>query len=311
MGINFTLQESSALYRLLADATSDIILKTDCEGFIVHASPGIERLGVVLPNLLIGPHLLDLVHPSRADAVRAAHEAAIEGAGDDWVEFPAVTKEGREQWFEIQLRRLVNGRGEVYGALGIMRSIEERRAFEERLFAAAMTDPLTGVTNRQAFVAMLRHLVDERAGGCLALFDIDHFKAINLKHGHSAGDEVLVAFAEFLRAMIGPQDIISRVGGESLGVLLPLVTLGEAEAICRPVIGTLAEMSRAGGVGGGFPVTASAGLAPIAGSVDSTIKRAEMALFFAKSNGRNRLELDSGNESSWSKGMGASRSKRG
>jgi diguanylate cyclase (GGDEF)-like protein len=255
--------------------------------------------------MLIGPHILDLVHPACAEAIRSAHDTAIKGQrSGNWVEFAAVTKGGEERWFEIQMRCLGDDRGEIYGALSIMRSIEERLAYEERLFAAAMTDPLTGVTNRRAFIAMLQHLVDQAGGGCLALFDIDHFKAINMKHGHSAGDEVLVAFADFLRTMLRPEDIISRVGGESLGVLLARTTLAQAEAVCRPIIGALSELTRAGG---GIAVTASAGLAPIAGSVDNTIKRAEMALFFAKTNGRNRLEMDAGAECPWTKGSRLSR----
>ena len=64
MGVGFTSREGSALYRMLAENTADIILKTDCEGFIVHASPAIEQLGVGFPSMLIGPHILDLIHPS-------------------------------------------------------------------------------------------------------------------------------------------------------------------------------------------------------------------------------------------------------
>lgn len=292
MGLNFTLRESSALYRLLADTTSDIILKTDRDGYIVHASPGIARLGVSLPNMLIGPHILDLVHPACAAAVKSEHDAAIGGRRNGrWVEFPALTNDRQERWFEIQMRCLADEAGAIYGALGIMRSIEERRAFEERLFAAAMTDPLTGLTNRPAFITMLQHLVDTQIGGCLALFDIDHFKAINMKYGQSTGDEVLVAFSDFVRTLIRSKDIVSRVGGESLGILLPRATPVQAEAICQRIIDTLSEIGRTAGAGG-VSVTASAGVARISGSLDDTIRRAEMALFFAKANGRSRLEMD-------------------
>jgi diguanylate cyclase (GGDEF)-like protein/PAS domain S-box-containing protein len=294
MGLKFTLKESSALYRLLADNTTDIILKTDRDGFIVHASPAIERLGLALPNMLIGPHLLDLVHPSRAAAVKAEHEAAIRGRQDGrWIEFPALTEDHRQRWFEIQLRCLMDDHDEIYGALGIMRSIEERRTFEEKLFAAEMTDALTGLTNRKAFIAMLQHLVDNRVGGCLAMFDIDHFRAINMQHGQSFGDEVLVVFSDLLRTSMRQDDIISRIGGESLGVLLPGTGSAQAEAICRRVITTLSEIREALGPDA-FSITASAGIAPIGGSLDNTIKRTELALFLAKAKGRNRLELDEG-----------------
>jgi diguanylate cyclase (GGDEF)-like protein/PAS domain S-box-containing protein len=291
MRLKFTLRESSALYRLLAEHTTDIILKTDREGFIVHATPAIEQFGVRLPNLLIWPHLLDLVHPSCREAVRIEHEATVTGSeSETWVEFLALLPDGSERWFEIQMRCLRDGEGQTYGALSIMRSIEERRRYEERLFAAAMTDPLTGLTNRRAFVAMLQHLIETEAGGCLAIFDIDHFKAINMQHGQSVGDDVLVAFADFLRGLVRADDVVSRIGGESLGVLMLKATADRAEASCRRIITALSEFGQARD-SRSFPLTASAGVARIHGSVDDTIRRAELALFFAKAKGRNRLEM--------------------
>lgn len=306
MAMGITRRESAALYRLLADATSDIILKTDRRGFIVHASPAIQHLGISLPTMLIGPHIQDLVHPACAAEIQGRHEAAIDGEQDgDWAEFPALTGDLQERWFEIQIRRLVDEQGEVYGALSIMRSIEERRAYEERLFAAAMTDPLTGLTNRRAFIEMLRHMVDKRIDGCLALFALDHLKAINMKHGQAAGDSALTAFADVLRRNLRSQDIISRVGGESLGVLLPRSEPEEVEAICRRTLDALAKV-RLAAVEGGFSVTASAGVSRIARSVDDTLKRTEMTLFFARATGKGRVELDGRQPPRWSRWAKAS-----
>lgn len=292
MEVNFTSREGSALYRLLADDTADIILKTDRRGFIIHASPAIEQLGVALPAMLIGPHILDLFHPSCAAAVRLEHEAAINGRQSGrWIEFRALTNDGREHWFEMRVRCLADDSNRIYGALSVMRSIQERRSFEEKLFAAQMTDPLTGLTNRNAFNAMLQHLVDEPADGCLALLDVDHLKTINMQHGHSVGDRVLVAFANLLRNMVRSDDIVSRVGSESLAVLFPRTTADQAEAVCQRIIASVSEIRQAADVKD-IALTASAGVSRIGESLDDTIKRAELALFFAKTKGRNRLEMD-------------------
>lgn len=294
MGVNFSPRESSELFRLLAENTADIILKTDIEGFIVEASPALGELGIALPNMLIGPHIVDLAHPSCADAVRAAQDAAIGGkAGDGWTEFLALTAQHKERWFELRMRSLTDEQGRIYGALGVMRSAEERRAYEERLFAATMTDQLTGLTNRKAFIAMLQHLVDRDIDGCVAIFDIDHFKAVNMQFGQSIGDEVLVIFADLVRMLMRSEDIISRIGGESLGVLLPHAAPDQAEAICQRVIATLADRHRAAGADSPA-VTASAGIARIAGSLDDTLRRAELALLFAKGRGRSGLHADDG-----------------
>ena len=292
MGVNFTPEEGSTLYRLWAENTNDIILRTDCSGQIVSASPALERWPFAGVNGLFGRHILDLVHPSRGAAVMSEHEAAIAGRQDGgWVEFPARTSDHHERWFEIQSRCLIDDGGAIHGAVSIMRSIQERRTFEERLFVAAMTDTLTGLTNRSAFVSMLQHLVETQIDGWLAMFDIDHFKAINMRYGHAVGDQLLVAFSELVRAFTRSDDIISRIGGESFGILLPCAPFDHAEAIGRGIVAALAETS---GVSGGdcLPITVSAGLARIGASLDQTIRAAELALTVAKAKGRNRLEVD-------------------
>ena len=292
MEMHFTPRESSVLYGLLAETTTDIIVKTDRDGFIRHASAAIERLGFALPGMLILPHILDLVHPSFTQTIRSAYEAVVKRRHvGDWIEFAAVTSDGCEQWFEIQMQSLVDEHARVYGALGVMRSIDERRSLEQKLFVAQMTDSLTGLTNRRAFTSMLEHLVERQANGCLALFDIDHFKAINLQHGQSVGDEVLVVFADFLRTMMRSDDIISRVGGESFGVLLPHTEPDRAAALCQRIVDTLAEISQSV-CPEGVAVTASVGITRIGGTLDMTIRRAELAVFLAKAKGRCSLELD-------------------
>jgi diguanylate cyclase (GGDEF)-like protein/PAS domain S-box-containing protein len=291
MVMNFTIQESSALYGLLAECTSDIILKTDCNGFIVHASPAFERHGFRLAGGH-APNLLDLVEPSHRDDVSRAHLDALQGReGGHWIEFPAVTTDERQHWFEINTRALRNERGDIYGALSVMRSIDERRHLKDQLFAATYTDPLTGLTNRAAFISMLEHMIDKKMDGCLALFSIDFFRTINMKYGQSAGDEVLVVFADLLREMLRSEDIVSRIGSERFAVLLPRTTPEQAQAICNRVVTTLADLRHKVGESR-FAITASASIAHIGDTLDSTIERAELALFCAKAKGRNRLEME-------------------
>ena len=291
MGVSFTPEEGSVLYRLLAENSTDIILKTDCAGNLLHGLPTMSRLGLLPPAQSGARHLRDLVAPECAEQVLAAHRGALSGGGEgDWVEFRAASRGQRARWYAIQTRRIVDAADRVCGGISIVRSLDERRSFEEKLVAAAMTDPLTGLTNRSAFVSMLGHLVEEKADGWVAMFDIDHFKAINLRYGHSAGDEVLIAFADLVRVLTREADIISRIGGESFGILLPRTPRDEAERMSREIVVTLAESSAA--AGGGLAITVSAGLAAIGGTLDDTIRRAELALAVAKARGRNRVHVD-------------------
>lgn len=295
MGQKFTCQESSALYSLLAENTSDIILKTDFNGFIVNASSGFAALGLREPDTdpLSAPHLLDLVAPEAKDLVARAHAQAVseQDQPTDWTEFPALTADGETRWFELRFRALRHDDGKTYGTVGVLRSIEERRALSDQLFAATYTDPLTGLTNRGAFIAMLEHMLKGRMDGCLAMFSIDFFRTINMQHGQSVGDEVLTVFAELLREMLRTEDLVSRIGSERFAVLLPHTSPQQAEAVCRRVVSMLADLKQKLRQGT-LTITASAGVARITDTLDSTIERAEMALFVAKAKGRNRLEME-------------------
>lgn len=294
---NFSPGECSALYELVADSPTDLVLKTDPRGRIVHATPASARLGLAFAGDPVGRHLLELLHPSCAEIVVAEHLAAVEGrGGSGWIEVLAVAQDGAQRWLEMKLGPLPAGSG----ALGLLRSIEDRRSLEDRLFAAAMTDPLTGLTNRDAFTRMLAHLVEREATGHLALFDLDHFRSINLRHGHSGGDRVLVACADLMRTLLAPDDIISRIGGGSFGVLLADAEESRARIACERVVAAFQALGM--GIPRGLRLTASGGLARIVGSADSAMRSAELALLAAKSRGRSRVVMAQARPNPWAAG---------
>ncbi|HKX77721.1 MAG TPA: GGDEF domain-containing protein [Novosphingobium sp.] len=291
MSFQLSRKENSVLYNIIAESRTDIILKTDRDGFIIHASPAIEQLGIVLPDLLVWPHILDLIDDDSGPVVSAAHQAAVDRQQPSaWIEFPCVANDGVEQWFAIRMRGLVNDSGETYGVLSVMRSIAETRALKEKLFAAELTDPLTGLTNRRAFISMLQYLVEHDLGGWLALFDIDYFKAINMRYGLSTGDQVLVAFSTFLKNLTDTDNIISRVGAQRFGILFPSSPPGHARSFCEDIVCTLAELGHTESRDR-LPITASAGVARINRNLDTTIRTAELALFTARARGRHSVEM--------------------
>lgn len=291
MRVEFTVTEHSAVYGLLANHSKDIILKTDRRGFVLAASQALEQLGLALPAMLIGPHLRDLVHPDYRKLIEAEHSAAIAGHGSgDWLELPAANIGQEGQWFEFQVSPVTDHSGEIYGALVVMRCITRRKSLEERLFAAKFTDPLTGLTNRLAFVSMLEHLVAWPHQAALAVFDIDHFTKLNMHFGQNAGDDLLVAFAGLLRAMTRNDDIISRISGGRFGVIMPGLLPDAATEACTPIVKTFAEAGRAA-FGGNFQVSTSVGITTISQSADHTLKHAELALLLAKAKGCSGIEI--------------------
>ena len=177
------------------------------------------------------------------------------------------------------------------------------RADENNRVLAAL-DPLTGVANRRSLIAALDRDMARaqrmREPMALMMVDIDHFKDVNDQYGHPAGDRVLCSVVNVLRQRVRAQDLVGRYGGEEFMVLLPDTGLVGAEqlahALCKAV-----EESRcpADGVPGpGIAVTVSIGVfggrLESGDSWDMLIAAADRALYQAKNNGRNRVEVATG-----------------
>ena len=287
------LCESEARYRLLADHSSDIVLNLNIDGTIRYASPSIAQIGGYLPERVIGRQAVELVLPEYRDAVVAAHRAAL--ADPDRtviVEYRALTAAGETRWFETHTRGVRDEAGAVTGAVSAIRDIDHRKAIEGELSRAAATDPLTGLANRRAFDAALDRMLERGGTGCVAILDLDHFKQVNDRHGHDAGDRVLVAVAERARGALRDGDLVARLGGEEFGILLPGADREQARAVCDRLRRIIAE----GGVpvaGATLLVTASVGLAAVTPGAPgaAVLRAADEALYRAKAEGRDRLNL--------------------
>lgn len=177
------------------------------------------------------------------------------------------------------------------------------RADENNRVLAAL-DPLTGVANRRSLIAALDRDVARaqrmREPMALMMVDIDHFKDVNDRYGHPAGDRVLCSVVNVLRQRVRAQDLVGRYGGEEFMVLLPDTGLTGAEQLARELCKAVEE-SRcpADGVPGpGIAVTVSIGVfggrLESGDSWDMLIAAADRALYQAKNNGRNRVEVATG-----------------
>ena len=170
---------------------------------------------------------------------------------------------------------------------------QELEAQNAELAEQSRTDALTGLPNRRAFGAALDRAIEQsRANStplAVALIDADHFKSINDLHGHAAGDEVLVGIAQTLHAQRGPNGMAARVGGEEFAMLVAGVKRDTVELQCEYLREAVQNLSS------GLPVTVSIGVAIFGANDDarSLYTRADEALYAAKRNGRNRVEIAS------------------
>ncbi len=161
-------------------------------------------------------------------------------------------------------------------------------------------DALTGLTNRRGFEVALAREVDRvaRSGGSalLLIADIDHFKQINDSHGHASGDLVIRAVADALAHSVRPMDLVSRIGGEEFAILLPNCPIGfgpqVSERVRRQVEKSVVDTPD----GRQLSATVSLGGAFAPQWVRTTpqlwLERADLQLYRAKREGRNRVCLE-------------------
>ena len=159
----------------------------------------------------------------------------------------------------------------------------------------AATDALTGLPNSREVQDTLKRMTAHASRTVspitALLLDLDHFKEINDTHGHAVGDDVLAAFGSTVQAALRASDFVGRYGGEEFVVLLPDTATDEARHVAEKLRVAVAGIS-VNGVA--RPITASIGVATLpdhAGDSVTLLRAADRALYTAKSNGRNRVEV--------------------
>jgi len=165
------------------------------------------------------------------------------------------------------------------------------------LHRAATTDALTGLPNRRTITERASVLLALAHAGqqpfSVAVIDVDYFKAINDQHGHNIGDLVLQAVAANLRAHCRGEEVVGRQGGEEFVALLPEADAAGAHRAAERLRTAVADQSIAVGPDTSLQVTVSIGIATGTSNslpdFDTLLKRADMALYDAKANGRNRV----------------------
>jgi diguanylate cyclase (GGDEF)-like protein len=186
-----------------------------------------------------------------------------------------------------------------FGKAALEQLNDELRQEAAQLHGMARRDPLTGALNRFG----LRDELSKAAGRGDARFfplsivfvDIDHFKKINDTHGHDVGDQVIREISDVIHAAVQRDDICARWGGEEFLLIFPGTPATDARAIAERLRRAMSRHAWPGGM----QVTGSFGIAQAAAGEDLVdgIKRADEAMYLAKSNGRNRVEVVAGGPS--------------
>lgn len=275
--------------------TGDVLLlvqPADGELTIGYASPAARPLLGRDPVGLIGTPVRALVVPEDRDTLDVLLADAHEGLAT--ADIRAFGPTGAPHWVQVIGARYADD--DVAGALVVtLRDVAARKAEERRWVEAAMRDPGTGLANRRAIEQRLEEFFTSRSlddtGVGVLMCDLDNFKAINDRHGHAVGDEVLREVAARMRTVVRRRDVVGRLGGDEFVVVCSLEH--GRDALDGLAARVLKELSDPFAVSGReLFVGCSIGVAVAADAQQggaALLHAADLALYRAKASGKGRV----------------------
>jgi len=289
-----------ALYRLLANHSTDTVVRGNLDGVRLYISPAVRTLLGYEPEELIGRRAAEIVHPDDADDFRKLMEDVRAGRIDQaLIELRQRHKDGSWVWIEASIILTRDeGSGAADGYVVSVRDVGRRKEAESRLEHTASHDPLTGLPNRILFDRRLAREVarTSRTGNGFALLclDLDQFKPANDTFGHQAGDAVLRTAASRFRSLVRADDMVARLGGDEFVVIQ---SIGDdlsipTHVLAQRLIDTMSEPVRFNGTE--ITIGLSIGIAlATSGTLDSDslLREADQALYQAKKSGRNTYAI--------------------
>ncbi|MFD2648670.1 putative bifunctional diguanylate cyclase/phosphodiesterase [Devosia albogilva] len=241
---------------------------------------------------------LDRVHPDDRDRFRTAFDTLVElRRGKVSADMRIASSDGTYRTFRMRVKPVLGGGGQVNRIVGTLQDVTEDRAARERLLHDAVHDSLTGLPNRQLFLDRLeRALVRARTPGgikpAVFLIDIDRFMELEERIGHSAADSVLLAISRRIARIMRPLDTVARISADQFAVILA------SEQAAGKIAESAEQIRKALKAPFNFgdrdlTLTASIGVTIYDSNpagADDVLRDAELAMYYAKRLGGDRIE---------------------
>jgi diguanylate cyclase (GGDEF)-like protein/PAS domain S-box-containing protein len=299
MTLTHELEVSTSRFRSVVDAAYDAIITVDQEHNITLFNRAAENLFGYDASEVIGRPLVNLL----PEKFRSHHSTYIHQFSRSPVNSRQMDERNRI-WgqhrdgtllpVEIAISKI--NVGGLLEFTAVIRDITDRVRLMDLLQKQAVTDELTGLPNRREFLEVMEKVLESDEQLAVLMLDIDYFKKVNDTYGHDAGDEVLRVLAKIGMAASRKMDVFARWGGEEFVAALPGSDAEQARAIAEKLRATFEKQDFAHdwSIGRAIPFTVSIGVSTRAdgeNDLDAIMKRADEALYQAKENGRNRVEV--------------------
>ncbi len=284
---------AKSMLEQIIDTTPILINATDRNGKFLFMNSYNAAIFGSEPDLLVGKSIVSVLDPQLVEREERRNNVVIETG----VAIPNYEEkylsDGIELTFHCNKSPLTNKDGQTIGVLTTGLDITARKFAEEHRTHLALHDMLTGLPNRALLAERMRQMIDEchatNKPAALLLLDLDRFKVINDTRGHQAGDMLLRQVAERLNNTLRPGDFAARIGGDEFAVILQYVEdEAEVSSICLQMLRQIAVPYSIGGVDQLIGCSIGVALIPEDGSsADELLRLADLAMYEAKSTGRN------------------------
>ena len=272
--VKVEIKEKESILNAVINSVRDAIIMVDNIGNVTLWNPAANQLFGYSKEEMLGKDLNEIMH--------------TEGWNEkNNVEIKARHKDGHELDVEVSTSTLIIKEEDYF--VGIIRDISERIRAREELEELCITDYLTSTYNRRYFIEKLEYEIDraKRTGRffSLAMLDLDHFKIINDRFGHSVGDLVLKSIADMIKSRIRNIDCLARWGGEEFMILLVDTPINNAHVLLEELRLGISKIK----IPGADIFTGSFGAVgfSLEDTADTIVQKADFMMYEAKESGRN------------------------
>jgi len=293
-----SLRQSEEKFRNILESIQEGYFEVDLNGNFTFYNDSMSRLIGYSKEEMLGMHYTQFTNEETAKKVyKAFNEVYSTGEPSKGFDWQIIRKDGIEGFIETSISLQKDSSGKSTGFKGIVHDITERKRAEEQINYMATHDVLTGLPNRLMFNQLLIQAIRsaQRHKRQLAVFfiDLDRFKTINDSLGHEAGDRMLKEMARRFKRSLRADDVVGRLGGDEFVILTGEVDeLSQIANVARKILSNVIKPMLLQGEECG--VTASVGISiyPENGTDEQTlIKNADVAMYFAKEEGRNNYQF--------------------
>lgn len=289
------LKEQQALLSAVLDHVDACVYMKDVNGKYLYANPATLALYGLTAAQVVGYADADILPADIAASFSCNDQQVLSRHTKLSVQESIKDGSGQQQHYMSTKVPLLDAAGKAYGMVGFSFNITELHNLKLRLEKLSQIDDLTGVANRRHFLTLaerdLHHARRYKQALTLIVFDLDHFKKINDRYGHAAGDRVLQVVAQACNAALRATDTLGRIGGEEFAISLPNTSLDDGCALAERIRLAVSALQVALAGRLYVQVTLSLGVVqwqPGIQNLETLLAAADTLLYQAKAQGRNQ-----------------------